>query len=221
MDAMPRTSHRASHRALLAVALAASLAGGCGSSTRLVNMWRDPNPPGAPLRNVIVVALVRDGTTRRIWEDGLARELERHGVSATPSYRDFPDASPDKDQLADFAGSHGYDGVIGVHRMGARTEQRYVPGYVVSQPVTRFSPWRDAYYTYYRRVYEPGYVETDRLVRNQVDVWAIDGGGQLVWTGTTETIDPSSSTDVSREITSLIVPELDRSGVIAGGHSRR
>jgi len=67
----------------------------------------------------------------------------------------------------------------------------------------------------YRRVYEPGYVETDRVVRYEINVWSTREPGRLVWTGTTESVDPTSVEQVSREISAKIVPELQEQGVLA------
>ena len=83
-------------------------------------------------------------------------------------------------------------------------------------PVDRYNPWTGFYHTYYHEVYAPGYTETERLVRYQIDVWSTEGqGGRLVWSGTTSTIDPSSGREVNREISKLIVPELKASRMIA------
>jgi len=58
-------------------------------------------------------------------------------------------------------------------------------------------------------------VETDRIVRNRVDVWSTRRNWRLVWSGTTESINPTSSAAVNRQIAKLIVPELLSQGIIA------
>jgi hypothetical protein len=40
--------------------------------------------------------------------------------------------------------------------------------------------------------------------------------GDLIWTATTESVDPESSETVRKEAAALIVPELARRGVIRG-----
>jgi hypothetical protein len=167
------------------------------------------------LHDVLVVAIRNNAASRRIWEDALVGQLSLHGMTATPSYRLFSDAVPDTQQVMDAVAAHGYDGVIEIHKLPTEISQTYVPGYVTERPVTRFNRWTGSYQTYIRRVREPGYTETDKIVRHQIDVWSSGEDGNLVWSGTTETIDPNSSQDVGREISRLIVPELARAGVIA------
>ena len=203
------------HAGVMVAALAATLAGACASSSSLVNLWKDPQQPTQPMRKVLVIAVKKDPLTRRIWEDVFTSELGRRGVEATPSYRAFPDATPDTEQVIQEVTTHAQDGVFVVHKLGTETGQRFVPGYVTTEPVLRYNRWANAYYTYYREVREPGYTETEKIVHYQVDVWSTQGErGALVWSGTTQSIDPTSSREASQEISRLIAPELARSGVI-------
>ena len=107
-----------------------------------------------------------------------------------------------------------FDGVLVTHKLTTETNTYYVPGYVTTVPRTHIDPWTGSYSTYYRRIYEPGYTETERVVRYQTDVWSTAEGGKMVWTGTSESIDPNSSQEVNREISAMIVPELMRAGIL-------
>jgi len=199
----------------IAVVMAAGLLG-CGTSTQLVNVWRDPEYPIRPLHDVLVVQMSRDPAHRRMWEDEFTYELRHHGVDATPSYRVWADALPDTDEIVSEVQRSGYDGVIMTARLPGATETRFVPGYATSVPVTRYSPWYDAYFTYYQGVYEPGYFETEHVARTRTDVWSTEGRGQLIWTGTSETYDPTSTNAVKHEVAKKIVPELSKQRVITG-----
>jgi hypothetical protein len=202
--------------ALLLAGCAAAILGGCsGSSTQLVNMWRDPTAPATPIHRMLVVAVRNNPVSRRIWEDGFVAALAKHGVEATPSYNLFPNAVPDTDAVVVAVREHDFDGVLVTHRLPTTTQQSYVPGYTHLEPVWVRGRWYGTYHTYYQEVHEPGYVETDQVVRNQVDVWNTAGDGRLIWSGTTESLNPSSGAEVNAAITKLIVPELLAQGVIA------
>jgi len=188
---------------------------GCGGSSQLVNMWRDPLYRGAPLERVLVVALKGDPVLRRTWEDTMSSALQEHGVTPTPSYQLFPGSLPDTAAVVEAVEKHGYDGVLVVSRRDTRYDTTYVPGYVTTEPVTRYGYWR-GYHTVYREVQHPGYIETQAVVRHQVDVWTSANGGRLVWAATGESIDPGSAQEVKSEITALIVPELEKQGIIPG-----
>jgi hypothetical protein len=207
-------------RALLGALACAALAAGCTAGYQLVNLWKDPVYPERPLTNVLVVAMKQDAGQRRMWEDGLVAEFSKHGLEVTPSYRIFPRAVPDTDQVEDAVRAHGCNGVVLVHKLATERTQRYVPGYVTTVPVTRYRRWGGYYGTYFREVYVPGYVQPERVVRYQIDVWTTEGDGQLVWTAVSEHIDPRTPRDVQKQLAHLIVPELVKKGVIGAGIQR-
>ena len=186
----------------------------CATSTSLVNMWKDPAAPRQPIRSMLVVTLRHDATSRRLWEDGFVASLKAHGINATPSYELFPNAAPDTAELTRTVRGRGFDGVLVSHPLSTTTETRYVPGYITSEPVTYLSPWTGHYYTYFAQVYAPGYAEADQVVRYETEVWLTRGAGRLVWSGTTETINPASAGQVNQEIADVIVPALLKSGVV-------
>ena len=209
-----RVLRRAGALFVFACATAAVL-GGCAPSTQLVDMWRDPTAGSQPIRKMLVVAMRREETNRRIWEDGFVSALEKRGVTATPSYDLFQQGVPDTGDIEVAVRDHAFDGVLFAHRIGATTSTTYVPGYTHFEPVWVQSRWSTNYRLYYTEVHEPGYVETDRIVRYRVDVWSTAGEWRLVWSGTTESINPNSGRDVNAQIVKLIVPELLAQGLIA------
>ena len=166
------------------------------------------------MSKVFVIAVKKDPAQRRIWEDGFVAELQKRGVEAVPSYQIFPKALPDTEEVIQAVQERGIQGIIVTHKLRTETTSQYVHGYATAVPVTRYNPWRGTYSTYFRHVYEPGYTETERVVRYQTDVLSTQGDGQMVWTGTSESIDPSSESAVYREISSLIVPELVERGIL-------
>lgn len=195
------------------LALGALAVSAC-TSTSLVNMWKDPTAPSQPLNRVLVVVLRKDPSSRRLWEDGFVAKFKDHGIAATPSYQLFSDAAPDTAALAETVRARGFDAVLMAHQLSSSTEARYVPGYLTAEPVTYVSPWTGHYYTYYARVYAPGYVENNLVVRYETEVYMTRDGGRLVWSGTTESINPASAGAVNKEIAHVIVPELVHAGVL-------
>lgn len=189
------------------------LYGGC-SSSRLTDEWRDPSFRAPPMKNILVVCMEKNAVRRRLWEDGLVADLSDHGVVSMPSYRLFGDALPDTDQIDAVINEKGYDGVLIVTRLQTQTTSRYIPGDVRSVPATRYDRLSRSYYTVYRQVQDSGYVETDKLVRHEIDVWTTTEGGRMVWSGTGEILDPGSGQQIRSEITGLIIPELARQAII-------
>ena len=84
--------------------------------------------------------------------------------------------------------------------------------------------WRDpdysrgsmhsVYDSTYHQIYEPGYVETEQVVRHEIDVYSTGSRGALVWTGTSESVDPASRDQVRQKVATKVVAELVSSGVL-------
>ncbi len=185
------------------------LLSGC-LSTSLVERWRDPSFNGPALHHVLVVGVQRDAGRRRVWESSMVAALGRQHIAATASYEIFPDRAPNADQLASTAATRGFDGVLATHFVGQRQQIYWMPGYAG----VGFG-WRWRYFGYWDAVYGPGYVEPTYQTDFQTDVFTVAGGGKLVWTGTTRSVDLSSIESTTDQISRVLVPELVRSGVLA------
>ncbi|MCI0451999.1 MAG: hypothetical protein L0Z51_06340 [Candidatus Latescibacteria bacterium] len=220
-----RTSPDRTWRALAAVLLLSMALGAC-SSSQLVNMWKDPQYPQQPIERMYVIGFRTEPERRRFIEDAVVAELTRVGITAVASYRDFATSLPDTQQVVDVVRRNGYNGVVIVMPLGTETRETYVPGYVTTTPAPYYGGygyggygghgyWGGYYYPAYQTVYEPGYVEVDQIVRIRIDVWSSEGGGILVWSGTTESVDPTSADQIRKEVLHLVVPELRKNGVIA------
>jgi len=177
-------------------------------------MWKDPSASPGLVRNTLVVAVKKDPAARRIWEDGFVKRLSAQGVTATPSYRLFPDAVPDTAEVVTVVRGQGFDSVVVVHRSAAKTVQEVTPGYVSTQPKTYLDPWTGVFHTYYEEVYYPGSVEDVEVVVHQVDVWSTKDQGKLLWVGKAETYDPESNKETSDSAIQTVVKELTEQGMI-------
>ena len=193
------------------------VATGCATgTTELVNAWRDPRSTEPPIRSAFVLAVRLDPVRRRQWEDSYVAQLAKHGVAATPSYSVYENDLPDTDAVRDYVDEHRYDATVFSVGEGSEPVQNYVSGYATTEPVTYFHPMWGTYVTYFRDVYHPGYVETGTSVRVRTDVWRRTGRyeGKLVWSGTSATIDPSSTAQFSHEVAELVTHELSKYSLI-------
>lgn len=177
-------------------------------------MWRDQYY-GGTMSKLLVIGIQKDQATRRNWEDRFAEELQRQGVTAVASYKLFPAEVPDTQVVVQTVRSEGYDGVLMARPLGAADETKWVPGYIREVPALQYEPWYGIYYNHYRRMYEPGYVETYSAARYKIYLWSALNPERVVWTGTTESVDPTSVDQVNQEISKKIVPELMEQKVLA------
>lgn len=208
------TSMRSLPRVLTSLTLLAAFAlTGC-SSTQLTDVWRDASYTSGPMKTMLVIAVKKDQTKRRIWEDAFAEALAKKGVSAMASYRIFADAIPDTEQVRQTVLQNGYNGVLITSQVAADVRQKVVQPTTTTVPVVRYSRFYNTYYTRYRYVETPGYTETEKVFQYQTDVWEAGEGGKLIWSGVSETTDPTSPTRFSTELSGIIIPELEKARIV-------
>ncbi|MFI5252225.1 MAG: hypothetical protein ACHQQQ_07315 [Bacteroidota bacterium] len=196
------------------VAIGMCLFSGCTSS-RLANEWRDPAFGSQPLTHMLIIVPKKNPIYKRLWEDAFVAGLAAQGVDATPSYSIFGDSIPDPSQISSVVQDKHFDGVLMVKRLQTQYSTIDMPGAVTKQAVDRYNKWTNSYETIYKEVQQPGYTDTSKIVRHEVDVYSTAGeGGHMIWAGTGETLDPSSGAAVKDEVTNLVIPELANQGII-------
>jgi hypothetical protein len=198
---------------LATISLLASIDFACTSS-RLTNMWKDTEFKNSPMTNMLVIAAKSNPVNRRIWEDVIVAELSVHGVETTASYRLFADSIPDPDQVRAAIQEKKFDGVLFIRKLPTEISTSSVPGSIQREVVTRYDESTQTYSAFYQDVRQPGYSDTNKVVRHEASVFTTHNGGRLVWAGTGEMINPTSREAIRAEITGLVIPELARQGII-------
>ena len=191
-----------------------ALMAGCASS-ELIDIWSDPSFQSPPLNKMLVISISKNTTHRRIWEDAFSAELVKHGVIPTPSYRLFPDALPDTNQVYQIVQSNGFDGVLITRRLPSEANPQYVQGNSGQEQDMRYVWRRDRFVPYYRNVWHAGYVDSQKTDIRAIDVWATKNEGQMIWSATSETPEPNSIQEVRPEIVKLVMSELTKQRIIA------
>lgn len=188
---------------VVGVALAVA---GCGS-TQMRDTWKAPDFQGGPLKNVLVVGLAKDSVNRRTFEDILVAEIREKKVLATASYTLTVDANPTEAELRDLVKQKGFDGVFVTRVVGNEVRTSYMPGTTVSAPV--YGAGMYGYYGgWYATAYSPGYMVNEKIVSVETSVWSAQGDGKLIWSGVSETVDPTSVAKASQELSLLVVNTL-------------
>ena len=191
-----------------------ALMAGCATS-ELVDKWSDSSFQGPPLKKVLVISVSPNSMQRHNWEDAFSVGLATHNVAGTPSYRVFPNAVPDTDQVLQIIRSDGFDGVLLIRRLPAETSTQFKPGYMTSEKRQRYYSQTDRLMTYYAYIHHDAYIDTEKVDIRSIDVWATKNDGQMIWSATSETPEPNSLKIVRPEIVNLVLSELTKQRIIA------
>ena len=195
-----------SHRMLrwLAVVLGTLFLAGCASTT-LQSTWRDPTFTGGPFKRVFVVGLsARDGTARRVLEDVLVAKLKAGGVDAIPGCQFLSDAPMEEAAFAAMVAKTGADAMLMVRLLGVETQTTVWP------PMGPRIGWYGAYSGWYAY---PDVTQTQTAV---IETTLFDTKTRrVVWSGTSETLNPTSVQKDAPAFADVILGALRKDGVLA------
>ena len=201
---------------VLAVILAgATLAN--GKSTKLVASWKNPQYSGPAFHRILVLGMSAKPGVRADFEDALSKLVAREGVEAIPGNTILlrPEGTKlDLDYLKTQVREFKIDAVIVSRLLKVDKSVTYIPG----QPYVPY-PYYGSFYGYYGAVYpvvySPDYLREDTTVRVETNVYAVRGSdGELVWTGVSDTFNPSSADKVIDGICRLVVKELQKEAIL-------
>ncbi|MCA6079050.1 hypothetical protein [Fulvivirga sedimenti] len=192
----------------------------CGTTTKVMGSWTNPETSGNSYSKVMVVGLTSNIVARRNVEDQLVAALQKEGINAMASINvftpNFMQKQPSKEEILNQIRKDGYDGVLTVALLDERTESRYVPGSTMYAPVSRYGYYGSfgGYYsTMYATHYDPGYYTTDKTYVVETNLY--DASSEtLVWSAQTETYDPSNPETGARSLSLAIADKMDRDGVL-------
>jgi hypothetical protein len=185
---------------------------GCGT-TQQTNLWVDPSYRAVPMKKIMVIAMRKDQIRRRMWEDAIVSALgsEAHkGMVAIASYQLFPGDLPDTLDMRQKTKEQGFDGILLVARAQRDTLTNEMPGYTANEQVTTYSRRWNAYITHYEDVYHPGYTETETSVSVRTDLLIPQEDGNLVWSVTSQSVDPTSADQFMNSVADRVASQLKK-----------
>ena len=204
--------------AILILAILAALTAVHGKSTKFVFTWMNPSYTGAHFANILVLGINGKVENRAEFEDQLSAAIARPGIQAIPSYSLLPrpNSTPiDMNQLKDVIRGQNIDAVVASRLIKVNEKVTVIPG----QPITPFPYYYNTFYGYYGAiypvVYSPDYLQVDKTAQIETNFYSTaKPDGELIWTGTSDTINPRSPLKAIDAIAKLIVQELQKQNII-------
>jgi hypothetical protein len=186
-------------------------------STKFAFTWINPSYAGGSFKNILVLAMNGKASSRADFEDQMVAGITRPGVQVVPSYSLLPrpEATPiNIDQLKSVVRGQNFDSVLVSRLVKYNKTVTYVPGQAYP-----LYPYYGTFYGYYAAlspvVYSPGYLQTDTQVQIESNFYSTaKPDGELIWTGTSDSMNPKSVTKVINAVVKLVVQELEKEKVL-------
>ena len=181
-------------------------------TTSMVDSWSDPTYSGGSFAKILVVGVIQDVTSRHVFEDIMVSKLNRLGVQAAPAYRFIPDGAQAPEAQLDAAVQHyGADALLLTHLKRVDTKMR-ISTMMVPGPGPVFGPY-GGYYGMYTGWYAVPDVQQYDVATVETSLFAT-AGKQLVWTGVTETFQPTSVAKDAPGYADVIITALRAKGML-------
>lgn len=197
----------------------------CGTRSQMVDMWVDPDFPPGPMKKMFILALIEGQAGREAWEGAFARVLEKNDVVVVPSQGVLLSAMPDSASVFDAARLAGCDGVLVVYETYEHHETETVPGYIKREEIRQPERIKHVTFAYpaYERVrvvetYIPPHEKIQTAIHCDVEVWStLDEDVRMVWSGTTEVIEPNSDQSICTIVAGWVEYQLMVCGLVPAG----
>ena len=184
----------------------------CGSSTKLTAHWADKEYVKGNVKKVLVFGIAKRDGVRRIFEDDMVKKLAYYGVTGVQSYLVFPmEQKLDTTTFRLHFKNEGFDVVLTSQLISADKEQHYESGYTGAYPYAGARGFYGYYGSSYDYMYSQGYSYTTTTLKIETHLYDTKSE-KLIWTGLSDTFNPSDEMDAIRSLNQTITRELNKQG---------
>jgi hypothetical protein len=187
-------------------------------SSKLITSWRNPSyAPTKKVHRVLAMGFSNKMEVRADFEDALAAELTSKGLEAIAGNTILlrpPGTKLDLTYLREQVQANQIEAVVVSRLVKVDNSVTYVPGTAYFMPYPYYNTFYGYYGTLYPVIYSPGYLEKEKKVRVETNVYlTTPPDGQLIWTGTTDTFNPSNVHSAIKGLVNLVVSKMEKDGV--------
>jgi len=190
-----------------------------GKSSKLVMSWKNPGyAANRKVHRVLALGLSDKTGIRADFEDALAAQLAETGLETIPGNTILlrPEGSQfDLNYLRTQIRENKIDAVVVSRLIKVEKTVTYIPGSAYVAPFPYYNSFYGYYGAVYPVVYTPDYLKEEKKVRIETNLYALSGGeGDLVWTGITDTFNPSNLDKAINRLVKLVVKQMQSEGAL-------
>ena len=181
---------------------------GC-AQTKLTNSWTDKDFHSPGYHKILVAAITDSPTTRRAVEEEFSKQIKaRKAKEAVSSAILLPHESDlERAKVARVSRENGFDAVLAIQLLEIGKKTRIVGGH------PGYSPYAPGYLGVYDPVFTPGYVVQHEVIFLETTLYDVESE-RLVWSGITETFNPSSTSKLIDELAAVVLERMDKDKVL-------
>jgi len=190
-----------------------------GKSSKVVMSWKNPAyVHSKTFSRVLALGLSDKAKIRADFEDALAAQLAETGMETIAGNTILlrPEGTHlDLQYLRTQVRENKLDAVVVSRLIKVDNTVTYVPGTAYIPPLPYYGTFYGYYGAVYPAVYTPGYLKEEKKVRIETNLYVISSGEvELVWTGITDTFNPSNVDKAIDRLVKLVVKQMRDDGAL-------
>jgi hypothetical protein len=184
------------------------------ATTSVQGVWRDEAYQSQPKR-VLVMAMFKNETTRRMVEDEFRSHFKYRGIDAAPGYEVFTgNELPTKETVVEKVRAGGFDSLLLIRLVDMRTEKRTVStGTTGYAPAHYGMPMHGYYGQGYQTFYASTYQVDDRYATVQSNFYDA-ATEKLAWTATSDTWLADSDQKTVKTFVTIMMESLHKQKIV-------
>ncbi len=185
----------------------------CTGSTKMIGTWTDPAYQSTPVKKVLVIGLGERESNVRLFEAAMTKQLKTRKIETVPGSSIFPVGAPiDTTGGRKYCLDNGIDLITVSRVLGLSKQLEYVPGTAYYVPAPVYHGFYPYYYSAYAVSATPGYIREYKVATVETNVYS-PKSERLVWSGQSQTVDPSSLGSAIDDFAAVCVREMANSGI--------
>jgi hypothetical protein len=189
------------------------------AKSKLVMGWKNPSYTGRNKFHRVLALGMSDRTeVRADFEDALAAQLAETGAETIAGNTILlrPEgAQVNLGYIRTQVNENKVDAVVVSRLIKVEKSVTYIPGGPYVSPFPYYNTFYGYYGAVYPVVYSPDYLREDKKVRIETNLYAVSSGeGELVWTGITDTFNPSNVHKAIKGLVKLVVKQMQEEGAL-------
>ncbi|MGZ5189516.1 MAG: hypothetical protein ACXWCZ_00780 [Flavisolibacter sp.] len=195
----------------LSTLLIVSILASCAPSTSIEKTWMEPGSSvtqGGQYKT-LVVAMVKDETSRRVVEDEIVKRIKTPAVQSYSMLTSEMIKVASEEALTKMINDGKFTHILLMRLADVEKETSYVPG-----TTTGYYGGYGRYYGYGANIYSsPGYYTTDKNYFIETTIYSVEPN-KLLWTGTTKTVNPSKLDKAVNDIADVVTAKMKEDGFL-------
>jgi len=176
----------------------------CSSSTQLENEWSDKSYNKEGFKKILIFGMATKSWKKKVFENEFRTAFKKYGIEAVSAWEELPASEQlNKETFEIYFKDQHIDAVLVASETGMSTKETMYGGGTSFVAVGFYG-----FYVSTSPIYQvPGYLDEETVIYMDTKLFETTEG-KLVWSATSQSYDPQTTSNVIKGVTYIVVDQL-------------